>query len=307
MRKVIGIGETILDILFKENKPIEAVPGGSVFNGLVSLGRAGVPVTFISELGNDRVGDIIRRFMEENHLSTEFVDSLPDGKSPISLAFLDSNQDAHYIFYKDYPQQRLDVPLPRIDEDDIFIFGSYYSLNPVLREAFLEFLQYARERKALIYYDPNFRKSHAHEAIKLRPTVMENLEFADIVRGSNEDFFHIYGESDMDFIYKEHVQFYCDRLISTHGSEGVNLYTRQGKKHFDVPQIEAVSTVGAGDNFNAGILLGLLTYDIHRDDLALLTDEQWTKIIQCGIDFSSEVCRSYDNYVSTDFASSYFK
>lgn len=27
MRKVIGIGETVLDIIFKGGKPIEAVPG----------------------------------------------------------------------------------------------------------------------------------------------------------------------------------------------------------------------------------------------------------------------------------------
>ena len=42
MRKVIGIGETILDIIFEGNQPSAAVPGGSVFNGIVSLGRAGV-------------------------------------------------------------------------------------------------------------------------------------------------------------------------------------------------------------------------------------------------------------------------
>ena len=37
MRKVIGIGETILDIIFRGNQPSAAVPGGSVFNGIVSL------------------------------------------------------------------------------------------------------------------------------------------------------------------------------------------------------------------------------------------------------------------------------
>ena len=63
MRKVIGIGETILDIIFKNNRPHAAVPGGSTFNGLISLGRLEVPVSFISELGNDRVGDFIRDFM----------------------------------------------------------------------------------------------------------------------------------------------------------------------------------------------------------------------------------------------------
>ena len=55
MRKVIGIGETILDIIFRGGQPTAAVPGGSVFNGIVSLGRIGVPICFISETGNDHV------------------------------------------------------------------------------------------------------------------------------------------------------------------------------------------------------------------------------------------------------------
>ena len=41
MRKVIGIGEAVLDIIFKDNKPVEAVPGGSAFNAITSLGRCG--------------------------------------------------------------------------------------------------------------------------------------------------------------------------------------------------------------------------------------------------------------------------
>ena len=56
MRKVIGIGETVLDIIFKNDQPIGAVPGGSVFNGIISLGRSGVHTSIISETGNDRVG-----------------------------------------------------------------------------------------------------------------------------------------------------------------------------------------------------------------------------------------------------------
>ena len=225
MRKVIGIGETILDIIFKNDQPHTAVPGGSVFNGLVSLGRLDVPVSFISEVGNDRVGDIIRKFMEENHISTELVDRFPDGKSPISLAFLDEDNNANYTFYKDYPKQRLEVPMPVINQDDILIFGSYYSLNPALRERTIEFLEYAKERKAIIYYDPNFRKAHAHEAIYLTPTILENLEYADIVRGSDEDFFNIFGKTDVDRVYSDHIKFYCERFISTHGANGVNLYT----------------------------------------------------------------------------------
>ena len=305
MRSVFGIGETILDIIFKEEQPYKAVPGGSVFNGLVSLGRLQVPVTFISEVGKDQVGELILRFMEQNHISTQYIDRFPDGKSPISLAFLDANRNAKYAFYKDYPTQRLEVPFPRIEADDIFIIGSYYALNPALRPRMVEFLQYAHERKAIIYYDLNFRKAHAHEAIRLMPTVLENLEYADIVRGSDEDFLNLFGEQAGDRVYADHIQFYCDRLITTYGAKGVDLYTSRFKQHYDALAIEPQSTIGAGDNFNAGLIFGLLKEDVRLKDLADLTPDSWERIIRHGMALAGEVCQSYDNYISTDFASCY--
>ena len=305
MRSVFGIGETILDIIFKEEQPYKAVPGGSVFNGLVSLGRLQVPVTFISEVGKDQVGDLILRFMAQNHISTQYIDRFPDGKSPVSLAFLDANRNAKYAFYKDYPTQRLEVPFPRIEADDIFIIGSYYALNPALRPRMVEFLQYAHERKAIIYYDLNFRKAHAHEAIRLMPTVLENLEYADIVRGSDEDFLNLFGEQAGDRVYADHIQFYCDRLITTYGAKGVDLYTSRFKQHYDALAIELQSTIGAGDNFNAGLIFGLLKEDVRLKDLADLTPDSWERIIRHGMALAGEVCQSYDNYISTDFASRY--
>lgn len=305
MRKVIGIGETILDIIFKNNQPYRAVPGGSVFNGLVTLGRAGIPVLFISELGNDKVGDIILDFMIENNISTDYVDRFPDGKSPVSMAFLDDDQKGSFLFYKDYPNQRLEVALPPIEEDDIFIFGSYYSLNPALRERMVEFIEYARDRKAILYYDPNFRNAHAHEAMFLTPTILDNMEYADIVRGSDEDFYNIFRKTDMQTVYKEHVEFYCPRLITTHGEGGVNLFTPGSCSHYNAIPVNPVSTIGAGDNFNAGILYGLIKNNIRRNDLSNLSEQQWRDIIQSGIEFSSKVCEVYDNYVPAEFAKQY--
>ena len=305
MRKVIGIGETILDIIFRNEQPSAAVPGGSVFNGIVSLSRTGVPVCFISETGNDHVGSIILRFMRDNHISTDYVNVFPDGKSPVSLAFLDDNSDAEYIFYKDYPKQRLDVIYPKLEEDDIVVIGSYYALNPVLREKVLELLDQAREKKAIVYYDPNFRSSHKEEAIKLAPTIIENLEYADIVRGSLEDFLYMYNMQDIDKIYKDKIKFYCPRFICTAGAEKVALRTNLVNKDYPIEPLQAVSTIGAGDNFNAGLIYGLLKYDVRYRDLNNLNEEIWDKIIQCGKDFAAEVCRSFSNSVSVEFAQKY--
>jgi fructokinase len=262
---------------------------------------------FISELGNDRVGNIIGEFMKENHISTEYVDRFPDGKSPVSIAFQHEGSDTEYIFYKDYPCQRLEVPLPRIEEDDIFIFGSYYALNPSLRERMTEFLDYARTRKAIIYYDPNFRSAHAHEVVRLRPNLLENFEYADIIRGSDEDFFNLFGSRDIECVYKEHIRFYCPQFIATQGAEGVTLFTDKWSEHFPASVITPVSTIGAGDNFNAGIIYGLLKYEVRHRDLPSLGKEVWESVIRCGIDLATEACLHADNYVSKEFAAAYAK
>jgi fructokinase len=307
MRKIIGIGETILDIVFRNNRPQAALPGGSVFNGFVSLGRLGLHPVFISELGNDRVGNIIRSFMADNNISTEYVDCFPDGKSPISLAFLYKDGEPSYLFYKDYPNQRLETPFPVIKEDDILVFGSYYSLNPALRERITELLSYARERGAILYYDPNFRTAHAHEIVKLFPTILENFEYADLIRGSDEDFLNIFGCSDSEKTYNERIRFYCPRLIVTRGAEGIELFSDDMHEHFDVSPLSAVSAIGAGDSFNAGVIYGMIKHDVRRADLQTLDRRGWEKIIRYGTELAAEVCMSEDNYISKDFADKYDK
>ena len=166
MRKVIGIGETVLDIIFRNEQPISAIPGGSTFNAIISMGRSGIETGFISETGNDRVGRNIIQFLRDNGCKADCVNVYPDSKSPLSLAFLNEQNDAEYVFYKDHPHDRLDFNYPDIQPDDIVLFGSYYALNDVIRPQVKGFLDYAHERGAILYYDVNFRASHQHEVMK---------------------------------------------------------------------------------------------------------------------------------------------
>lgn len=90
------------------------MPGGSTFNAIISLARAGVETTFISEAGNDRVGEKIINFLKDNGTDASHVSVFSDSKSPISLAFLDENNDADYVFYKDHPHDQLEFAYPDI-------------------------------------------------------------------------------------------------------------------------------------------------------------------------------------------------
>ncbi len=303
-RKVIGIGETVLDIIFKNDQPTAAVPGGSVFNSLISLGRAGVPAAFISETGNDRVGRLIQNFLQANGIDGSSVYVYPDSKSPLSLAFLNEQNDAEYIFYKDHPNDRLEFTFPEIQPDDVVVFGSYYAVNPVIRPQVAGFLDYARQKGAILYYDVNFRASHKNEVMKLTPNILENLEYADVVRGSTEDFEVMFGKKDPDTIYRSQIAFYTHNFICTQGANPVELRAEGGlrKEYPVVPLTNVVSTIGAGDNFNAGFVYGLIKYGITRENILNgLSEQQWDQLIACAQKFSAEVCKSIDNYVSPEF------
>ena len=305
MKKVIGIGETILDILFKDNQPMKAVPGGSVFNSIISLGRMGARVIFVSEVGSDRVGDIVVDSLVDSGVDASCIYRYDDAKSPVSLAFLDKNNDAEYIFHKGAPATHLDVEFPNIEADDIVIFGSYFVLNPLLRSKVKAFLEYARNRGAILYYDVNFRKNHAAEKLKLSEALIENLEYADVVRGSIDDFNVLYGMGDAVKVYKEKIKFYSPNFICTHGGEGVKLFTRDFIADYAVPAVDVVSSVGAGDNFNAGVVYGLLSSGVTRDELLSLSRDGWDAIIKCGIDFSAHACTLMDNYIEKSWAEAY--
>ena len=304
MRKVIGIGETILDVIFKNDQPIGAVPGGSVFNGVISLGRAGVNASFISETGNDRIGRKIIKFMEDNHVDASNINVYPEAKSPVSLAFLNDQNDAEYIFYKDHPHDRLDFIFPEIQPDDIVMYGSFYAVNPVIRPQMFAFLEHAHRQGAILYYDVNFRASHANEVMKVTPHILENLEFADIVRGSREDFEVMYNKSDADIVYRSQISFYCKNFIYTQGAEPLVLKSVGGlSKEYPVAQTETVSTIGAGDNFNAGFVFGLMKYGITRELLETgVSEELWDQVIGEAQQFAANVCKSINNSVDQAFA-----
>lgn len=303
MRKIIGIGETVFDIIFKNNQPVSARPGGSVYNALISLGRLDTNPIFISEIGDDKIGGVIKDFLLENNVETKYIYYYDRGKTPLALAFLDEKQNADYLFYKDYPNDRLDYIMPRIEKDDIIVIGSYFALNPVLRERLTYLLDFAKEKKAIIYYDVNFRKTHINNIRHLMPTILENFEYANIVKGSDEDFMNIYGETDPDKIYSDRIKFYSKNFIYTMGAEGAKLFNYDFEKKYDGKTVTPVSTVGAGDNFNAGIIYGLIKENISYEDLQNKIDEErWDRIVKYAIEFSSFVCTTLDNYISKELA-----
>lgn len=290
-KRVIGIGETVLDILFKNDQPQKAVPGGSTFNSIVSLGRAGVPCIMVTEVGGDHIGDMICKYLTDNGVSDEYVCRHAGTKSHITLAFLNEHNEAQYTFYKDHASAALDGRLPEIRHDDVVLFGSFFAINPAIRPAVRTLLLNARQAGAWMYYDINFRKTHIPDIPNVMAHIEENMRLADIVRGSKEDFEYLYGLHEADAIY-DRVKPFCETFILTDGARSVRLYTSNGCETFPVQPIETVSTVGAGDNFNAGYIYAMLQ-----------GMETPAERIEMAQRWSQDVCRQIGNNISDELVS----
>ena len=308
-RKIFGIGETVLDVIFKNDQPMAAVPGGSTFNAMISLGRSiskinpEVPIMMITETGDDHIGDIVVNFMNENNVSTKAVTRNKCTQTHISMAFLNEDNDAQYEFYKDHGSAKLNIDKVKdieFSENDILIFGSFFAINPVLREYTRSMIAKAHEAGAIIYYDINFRKSHIKDIPETIDNIIENFGFADVVRGSAEDFGYLFGTTDPKEVYENHIKPHCPHFICTNGGQPLTLFTPTISTQFQAEQIKTVSTIGAGDNFNAGFVFGIVENDLSKDQINKADIRIWSKLIASGQKFSANVCQSIFNYIDKD-------
>lgn len=331
MPKIIGIGETVYDVIFRNDQPQSATPGGSTFNAMISLGRVvrkacpEVEVLMVSEIGDDHIGSIVTSYMEANGVSTDAVTRNHGTQTHVSMAFLDDCNNAQYEFYKNHAGAVLEAEKVRgvtFGKDDIVVFGSFFAINPKIRDYTRALLQRARAAGATIYYDINFRKSHIPDIPEVLKNIIENCRLSDFVRGSDEDFGYLFGTTDPEEIYTRHIAELCPNFICTCGGNPVHVFMA-GAYHqtFPVPPVETVSTIGAGDNFNAGFVFGLLASRLasgasrgtgggnevsgasqRTDDGNEVSGAEIEQLVKLAGRFSANVCASLSNNIDEAFA-----
>ena len=88
-KNIIGIGETVLDVIFRNDNPTAAVPGGTTFNAMISLGRTvrntcpETDIRMVTEVGDDHIGDMIVSFITDAAACRSTYNYVDDGFLPI--------------------------------------------------------------------------------------------------------------------------------------------------------------------------------------------------------------------------------
>jgi len=70
---------------------------------------------------------------------------------------------------------------------------------------------------------------------------------------------------------------------------------------YKVPAIKPVSTIGAGDNFNAGLIYGLIAMGVQKNNIQILSRKSWNAIAAYGLEFAKASCLSSENYTPVGF------
>ena len=292
------LGESLLDIIFTNLNDVVAKPGGSMLNTAVSLGRMNLPVMHISEIGSNRVADMILDFLEKNGVNTDYIIQYKGENTSVALAFLDQKKKPSYQFVNAYPGLRkLKLP-PVFHAGDILLFGSLYSISTPIRKDILTCIHEAKKAGSLVLYDPNIRHKHHLEEQQVVGAMLENLRLAHIIKASDEDCANLFGNNLPEIYLETLSQINAHALIIlTLGAAGAMARFKNMEVKMEAIQVEVVSTIGAGDAFNAGLISALQTLEINHGNLQDIDIHQLKTILKKGIQTAATVCCSIENYI----------
>ncbi|NOU46284.1 MAG: hypothetical protein HOO86_04390 [Bacteroidales bacterium] len=299
MKTVVAFGESLLDIIYD---PLCIIPGGSVLNCAVSLARSGVSVQLMTEFADDGPGKILKGFLERENIGLKYSCIYHGAKTSLAFAVLDDQAKASYTFYKYFPDSRFQNLFPDLNSDSILLFGSFSSISHELNETIIRLVEMAKSAGSLVFYDPNYRSSATDLNTIIRDRLNYNFRNANIIRGSNEDFEAIFDTSVITEVWHKLQSENCKLLIITYGSQKVEAFNQHFHLCIDVPSIQVVSTIGAGDSFNAGFINALIKISESGTDGVLTRKDLVSICIGQAIRFASSVCASTLNYIPDDFS-----
>jgi fructokinase len=247
-------------------------------------------------MGDDEAGSQLLKFLKDNHVNTDFVAIYKNCSTSKAIATLDKDSKPSYTFQKAYPSERRLRKPPPFTENDMLILGSMYSRDPEI-EAFLDqYLLAAKRGGAVIVYDPNVRHNHQLKAESGKRMLFKNINYADIIKGSDEDFDNIFQLQIPSQIKDALLALNKDALIClTLGAGGSKAYYKDIESEFIPERIKPVSTIGAGDAFTAGLVNFILKK--HLANQKKLSENDLKNILQEASRFASIVCLSLDNYI----------
>ncbi|KGE18807.1 PfkB family carbohydrate kinase [Paenibacillus wynnii] len=286
MLDVIAIGEVLIDFTpagrsAGGNEQFECNPGGAPANVAAALSRLGSRTAMISKVGEDQFGSLLHRTLLSSGVDVSDVSFTNEANTTLAFVHLDDQGDRSFSFFRkpgaDTFLHSKDVPLGRIETCKALHFGSLSMTHEPARTATRTAVLKAKEAGVLLSFDPNIRFALWESKEEARQNIYWCMNYADILKVSEEELSFITGTSDVEKGSLElQQQFEIALIVVTLAEKGC--YYRVAGQDGYVPgfKVKAIDTTGAGDAF-----LGCLLHKVLENESSLhdLTSQQMSSML----------------------------
>lgn len=275
MSEVLTIGEPMAVFASTEaDVPLAAACNydkflaGAEVNVAVGVARLGHSVDYVTQVGNDPIGEFICRELSQHKIGTSYVTVTPDHTTGLMFKQrVTSGDPATANYRKNSAAANLAAhSLADVDLRDVkvaHLTGIFPAISQTAKDTTEKLCEMLRDYPEITkVFDTNLRPALWESQKEMVKTINHFATYANIVLpGVNE------GEILMGSRNPEEIaDFFLGQSATTHtvivklGAEGAFVKTADGQT-MTVPGFrvdEVVDTVGAGDGFALGVITGLL-------------------------------------------------
>ncbi len=257
---VVGIGELLWDML-PEGKRAGGAPINFVYNA-TQLGADGYAV---SAVGKDALGDEIIHELEKSHI--HYVLQRNDYPTSVVEVALNNGIPTYTIVegvawdYLEATPQEIEV----VKKANAVCFGTLALRSAKTKKAVLTLLKNVPDT-AYKLFDVNLRSDYFSKEL-----IDELLQEANVFKINDEEMIKVQKLFDLNLSVEDVCRWFIQKynlryLIFTAGEKYSIVYAADGENSYlETPKVEVADTVGAGDSFSAGFIMGLLNGKTMRE------------------------------------------
>ena len=292
---IISIGRSSIDLYsndigaaFEEITSFGAFVGGSATNIAVSCNRLGLKTILLTALGEDQVGNFIKRFLDDEGVITDFIPVLRERRTSAVVLGIEPPDRFPLVYYRDNCADiALDIDhvkaLPIAECNSVILSGTALSKDPSRTATFFA-AEEAHRNGADVLLDLDFRSDQWYDPRAYGITVRALLPSVKIAIGTEEEVLAA-SLSDATQVSIKHQQVSApeikgnldeaiqnvldlgvENLIMKRGAEGASIFDSNGNEtHVPGFPVEVLNILGAGDAFAGGFLYGYVQgWDLYK-------------------------------------------
>jgi fructokinase len=263
------MGEALIDIIVSPDGDIDSVVGGGPVNTARAIARLGTEVSFIGGISQDALGKRIRRLLDTDNVMCA-IEADCAAPTTLAIASLDERGAASYQFLireTSTLSVTPEIALRALSaEARVLHVGTLAFVFEPLSEATRAVVAVMGVNQILMM-DPNARPSVMDDPAEFWETFNACLNRADVIKCSGDDLDYMFPNSSNLNAARDIGNSSNAVVLFTDGAQGVHVFIEDQHFQCDVPEVEVVDTVGAGDSFSGGFLSYWDAHDLNRDDL----------------------------------------